>query len=76
MNTSKNTRMEQKKLAIVLHSLQGNCLSNEHCFMHGFLQEMCYRLYDQQEALLHTIPPSDTVILDFPLQKKERKELN
>ena len=73
MNTSRNLWLEQKKLAIVLHSLQGNCLSNELCSMHAFLREMCCRWCNQQEALLHTIIPSDALRFDSPPPKK-RKE--
>ena len=73
MNTSKNTWVGQKRLAVVLHGLQGKCLSNELCFMHGFLQEICYRLCDRQEVLLRMILPSNAIILDFPPPKK-RKE--
>ena len=76
VNTSKNTWVGQKRLAVILHGLQGRCLSNELCFLHGFLQKICYRLCNRQEVLLRMILPSDAVILDSTPPKKERKYLN
>ena len=73
MNTSKNTWVGQKRLAVVLHGLQGKCLSKELRFMHAFLWEMCYSWCKQEEALLRTIIPSNAVILDFLPQKKKGK---
>ena len=77
MNTSRSPWVEQKKLAIVLHSLQGICLSNELCSMHAFLREMCCRCCNQQEALLHTIIPLDALrfVFSSPKKRKERFEL-